>query len=180
MKLNNQKINDDFDVSPLLIKKKSINKKKKGNAFENRIAKILNEKFDTKEFSRTPGSGAYATTHKLPEYLKIYGDLITPQGFKYLIETKKGYNKESIDSLFNPKSVLHSMIVQAIRDSKESSKDFFLVVGQDKRDIIVISNTMFKDYIERYLIIKVNSNWPTLYMFMLKDLLNVPNEQFWK
>ena len=94
---------DDFDVSPLR-KKKKVNSRAKGNRFENKIAKTLNERFDTKEFCRTPGSGAFATTHKLPEYLKVYGDLITPEKFKFIIECKKGYNEEQVSDLLNPKS----------------------------------------------------------------------------
>ena len=76
---------DEFDITPLK-KKKKVNSRAKGNRFENKIAKMLNERFKTKEFCRSPGSGAFATTHTLPEYLKIYGDLITPERFKYVIE----------------------------------------------------------------------------------------------
>ena len=57
-------------------KKKRVNSKRKGSNFERKIAKILNERFETKEFNRTPGSGAFATTHKdLPDHLRIQGTL---------------------------------------------------------------------------------------------------------
>ena len=123
---------DDFDVSPLR-KTKKVNSRAKANRFENKIAKTLNDRFDTKEFCRTPGSGAFATTHTLPEYLKIYGDLITPQNFKYIIECKKGYTEEQVSDLLNPKSTISKMIAQAHRDSKKSSRKFLLFIGQNRQ-----------------------------------------------
>ena len=72
-----------------LKKKKRVNSKAKGGAFERQIAKLLNEQFKTKEFNRTPGSGAFATTHDLPEHITVAGDLITPLNFKFCIECKR-------------------------------------------------------------------------------------------
>ncbi len=91
---------DNYDISPLK-KKKRKNSRAKGSTFERSIAKTLNDRFNTSEFSRSPGSGAFATTHTLPDHLKIYGDLITPQNFKYCIECKKGYNNQNLYSLYN-------------------------------------------------------------------------------
>ena len=166
---------DDFDVSPLR-KKKKVNSRAKGNRFENKIAKMLNERFDTKEFCRTPGSGAFATTHTLPEYLKVYGDLITPEKFKFIIECKKGYNEEQISELLNPKSTTLKMIAQAHRDSKKSSRKFLLIIGQNRRDPIAITNEMslpvkgptFKGSFED---LEVS-------MFRLSDLLSIEESYF--
>jgi len=166
---------DDFDVSPLK-KKKKVNSRAKGNRFENKIAKMLNERFNTEEFCRSPGSGAFATTHKLPEYLKIYGDLITPEKFKFIIECKKGYNEEQISELLNPKSTTLKMIAQAHRDSKKSSRKFLLIIGQNRRDPIAITNEMslpvkgptFKGSFED---LEVS-------MFRLSDLLSIEESYF--
>ena len=79
---------DIIDIKKLG-KKKRVNSKAKGGAFERQIANILNERFDTKEFNRTPGSGAFATTHQLPEHITVAGDLITPLKFKFCIECKR-------------------------------------------------------------------------------------------
>ena len=46
---------DILDLEKLK-KKKRVNRKAKGGAFERLIANMLNEKFETKEFCRTPGS----------------------------------------------------------------------------------------------------------------------------
>ena len=89
-------------------KKKRVNSKRKGSTFERKIAKMMNERFDTKEFSRTPGSGAFATSHKnLPENLRISGDLITPITFPFVVECKNGYDVQ-LDDLFKRKSDFHS------------------------------------------------------------------------
>ena len=98
---------DNFDLKNLMIsRKKRKNSRTKGNSFERKICSILNEFFETTEFIRSPGSGAFSTTHNLPEHLKFSGDLITPKSFKFTIECKKGYNKENIGSVFNTKSDL--------------------------------------------------------------------------
>ena len=166
---------DDFDVTPLK-KKKKVNSRAKGNRFENKIAKILNERFNTKEFCRTPGSGAFATTHTLPEYLKVYGDLITPEKFKYVIECKKGYDGEQVSDLLNPKSTISKMIDQAHRDSKKSSKKFLLIIGQNRQEPVAITNQtdlpvkgwMFKGYIDEL----------EIAMFKMCDLLCVEDTHF--
>ena len=166
---------DDFDVTPLK-KKKKVNSRAKGNRFENKIAKILNERFNTKEFCRTPGSGAFATTHTLPEYLKVYGDLITPEKFKYVIECKKGYDGEQVSDLLNPKSTISKMIDQAHRDSKKSSKKFLLIIGQNRQEPVAITNQtdlpvkgwMFRGYIDDL----------EIAMFKMCDLLCVDDSHF--
>ena len=56
---------DSYDFEKLRKKPKRKNSKAKGSAFERKVAKILNEHFETTDFQRSPGSGAYATTHNL-------------------------------------------------------------------------------------------------------------------
>jgi len=166
---------DEFDISPLK-KKKKVNSRAKGNRFENKIAKILNERFKTKEFCRSPGSGAFATTHTLPEYLKIYGDLITPERFKYVIEIKKGYNEERVSELLNPKSQIFNMIAQAHRDSKKSSRKFLLIIGQDRRDPMAITNQLGLPVSGS----KISGTFDDVdvEMFRLDDLLQIPDAYF--
>jgi len=166
---------DDFDLTPLK-KKKKVNSRAKGNRFENKIAKMLNERFETKEFCRTPGSGAFATTHTLPNYLKVYGDLITPEKFKYIIECKKGYNEEQVSDLFNIKSNICKMIDQAHRDSKKSSRKFLLLIGQDRREPIAITNEMDLPTGKSYLKGVINKVEVTI--FKLSDLLLIDDTYF--
>lgn len=132
---------DNFDLKNLMnSKNKRKNSRTKGNTFERKVCKILNEFFGTTEFIRSPGSGAFSTTHNLPDHLKFSGDLITPKTFKYTIECKKGYNKENIGSIFNPKSDLISFIDQAEKDSSKINKNFLLIMQQDRKEILCLLN----------------------------------------
>ena len=143
---------DNYDISALKKKKKKINSRTKGNTFERQVAKILNERFNTTEFSRTPGSGAFATTHQLPDHLKIYGDLITPINFKYCIECKKGYNKENLYSLYNYSSDFWKFIDQCQKDSDKCGRLPMVIFKQDRHPILAIvpSNILYNssNYIE--------------------------------
>ena len=141
---------DNYDISALK-KKKKINSRTKGNTFERQVAKILNDRFNTTEFSRTPGSGAFATTHQLPDHLKIYGDLITPINFKYCIECKKGYNKENLYSLYNYSSDFWKFIDQCQKDSDKCGRLPMVIFKQDRHPILAIvpSNIIYpNNYIE--------------------------------
>ena len=55
---------DLYNLDNMRKKPKRKNSKAKGSAFERKVAKLLNEHFETTDFQRTPGSGAFATTHK--------------------------------------------------------------------------------------------------------------------
>ena len=165
---------DIIDLKKLK-KPKRVNSKAKGGAFERQIAKMLNEQFDTKEFSRTPGSGAFATTHQLPEHITVAGDLITPLNFKFCIECKKGYNDQTIYSLLDYNSKIWQFIEQCERDAKKMNKLPMIIYKQDRKDILVItykdmfttmipSITIFKDDVERL----TNINYS---IYKLKDII---------
>ena len=129
---------DSYNFEKLRKKPKRKNSKAKGSAFERKVAKILNEHFETTDFQRSPGSGAYATTHNLPDHLKIHGDLITPQNFIYSIECKKGYNNLDMYSLLDPKSKIYEFIKQAEKDADQAKKEAIVLMAQDRRDIIAL------------------------------------------
>jgi Holliday junction resolvase len=130
---------DNYDISALKPKKKKVNSRSKGNTFERDIAKKLNTRFNTTEFSRTPGSGAFATTHALPDHLQIYGDLITPKNFKFCIECKKGYNKENLYSLYNYSSDTWKFIEQCQKDSRKCGLLPLVIFKQDRQKILAIA-----------------------------------------
>jgi len=149
---------DIIDIKKLG-KKKRVNSKAKGGAFERKIANLLNEQFETKEFNRTPGSGAFATTHQLPSHITVAGDLITPKKFKFCIECKKGYNDQTIYSLLDYNSKIWEFIKQCEKDAKKMKKVPMIIYKQDRRNTLVItykdmfttmipSITIFKDNIE--------------------------------
>jgi hypothetical protein len=167
---------DDFDISKLRKSKpKRINSKAKGGRFERKVCEMLNKKFNTTDFCRTPGSGAFATTHNLPDHLKIYGDLITPKDFKFIIECKSGYNNEGIHSILNPSSELYRMIAQAERDSSKCFKNFLLIFGQDRKEPIVITDKFLPTPGYNCVIHHPDKEY---YMTSLKDLLEISDSFF--
>lgn len=177
---------DDFDISKLQKKKsKRINSKVKGNKFERDIAALLNQRFNTTDFCRTPGSGAFATTHKLPDHLKVYGDLITPKDFRFILEAKRGYNKEGICNIFNSNSILREMIDQADRDSKLCNKDFILVIAQDRKEPIAILKSVGyiqpdPDTVPDQIDFMLDNGNITYTIIKLSDLLKLEDSFFFK
>ena len=131
-------MDDNYDINELRKKPKRKNSRTKGNTFERQVAKLLNDRFKTTEFSRSPGSGAFATTHTLPDHLKIYGDLITPNKFKFCIECKKGYNNQNLYSLYNYSSDFWKFIDQCEKDSEKCHKVPMVIFKQDRQPILVI------------------------------------------
>jgi len=154
--------------------KKRKNSRAKGNAFENKVSKILNERFDTDEFSRSPGSGAFATTHKLPSHLQIYGDLISPQDFKFIVECKKGYNQLGMDALLNRKSKVWEWIETLERDMAASRKPGFILTAQDRKPSIVITpyNKQIDNHTDKKVIVD------KYIMIYLEDFLSLPDTFF--
>ena len=141
---------DIYDLNELRKKPKRKNSRTKGNTFERQVAKVLNDRFKTTEFSRSPGSGAFATTHKLPEHLKIYGDLITPEKFKFCIECKKGYNHLNLYSLYNYRSDIWNFLEQCEKDSEKCSKLPMVIFKQDRQPTLAIlpSNIPFEEHLK--------------------------------
>jgi Holliday junction resolvase len=158
------KLENDFYVKP------RVNGKRKGASYERQLAKKLNDRFNTKDFSRTPGSGAFATTHNLPEHLKIHGDLITPENFKFVIEAKRGYDI-TLEDLWKPKSNFYKFISQAKRDGKESDKPWLLIYKKDRQKDMVVCEHKF-DIQERALV-KVKYN-----IYLLEDILKLDDLSF--
>ena len=172
---------DNFDLTNLTKAKKpkKINSRTKGNSFERKVALMLNNKFCTKEFCRSPGSGAFATTHNIPDYLKIYGDLITPKDFRFCIECKKGYNKENIYSLYNKRSEVWKFIDQCEKDSKLSNKEPLVLFQQDRQKILAIvrSNTFNIDIKKIDIYRKSKKEYNNYSIYLFEDLLL--NEDIW-
>ena len=154
-------------------KKKRINSRQKGNAFERKMVHRLNERFETKEFARTPGSGAFATTHQnLPEHLKIHGDLISPQDFKFVIECKSGYTVE-FDDPFKKNSELQDFINQAKRDADLAEKDWMVIYKKTRRTTIVIVGKSYP--VHRRM--EINGEY---FVYPLEDFLRLENSHFFQ
>ena len=165
-------------------KKTRVNSRAKGSAFERSLARTLNGRFGTKEFCRTPGSGAFATTHTLPEHLSIGGDIITPKNFKFLIECKKGYNRElQISEFFNEKSWITGVLYKILSESKNSNKEPLLIVKQDRKEELAIVKNYIKPNLwsttTSFIEINLSDDWKWC-VLPLNELLKFSDEFFTK
>jgi hypothetical protein len=152
-------------------KKKRVNSKRKGSNFERKIAKILNERLNTKEFSRTPGSGAFATTHKnLPENLRIQGDLITPTSFPFVVECKNGYDVQ-LDDLFKRKSDFKSFISQAQKDASHANKEWMVIYQKTRRMAMVVVGKQYD--VKPELVLD-----KSYFIYPLNEFLKLPDKIF--
>tara|TARA_R110000824_G_scaffold103208_5_gene245266 strand:- start:1043 stop:1555 length:513 start_codon:yes stop_codon:yes gene_type:complete len=151
-------------------KKKRVNSRRKGNAFERDIAKLLNTRFNTTDFCRSPGSGAFATTHDLPQYMKVHGDLITPQYFKFILECKSGYDV-TFEDIFKPKSDLYKFIEQASRDAKRADREWLVVYKKTRHKPFVIVGKKYNLTHN----VSINDKY---YIYSLTDFLSLDDSNF--
>lgn len=117
----------DLEIENLLennVKKKKINGKAKGNRVELNLCKFLTKHFG-EEFSRAPGSGARTSqVALLPEHAKktLTGDICVPEGFKWVVECKGGYEDDMhLENILNGDegmSRLDEFIQQVSKDAK--------------------------------------------------------------
>jgi hypothetical protein len=152
-------------------KKKRVNSKTKGSNFERACAKKFNGRFNTKEFCRTPGSGAFGTTHKnLPQYLKVQGDLITPENFKFIIECKTGYDIR-LEDFWKPKSDLWSFIKQAKRESAADGRPWLIIYKRTRQPEMLFCEHEFP--VKAHLDFKDG-----IKVYPFKEVLSLPAELF--
>jgi len=162
---------DNYKINNLRSKPKRKNSRTKGNTFERQVAKLLNNRFGTTQFSRSPGSGAFASTHSLPDHLKIYGDLITPEKFRFCIECKKGYNHINLYSLYNYSSDFWKFVEQCEKDSKKCNKLPMIVFKQDRQPILTI---VYKDIftnIDKYIEIHKENPYRVYRVYLFEDII---------
>lgn len=165
---------DFLDLSKLEKPKKKKRKqsKKIGNTYEREVCKKFNERFNSKEFCRSPNSGAFGTTHNLPEHLQLHSDILTPKNFKFCIECKKNYNKLGIRDLLNPESLIFSFLEQASKDSVKSKKDFIIIWKPAyHKDLILFKSSSILSNIQNKLTFKWLEEEITL--CYLDDVLNL-------
>lgn len=163
----------NYDALEKDIKKPRKNSRRKGANYERKLAKQFEDRFD-QPFMRTPGSGAFATTHRGKGILnEMRGDLIVPQGFKFLIEAKSGYVSHLyMDKLFDPRSKLYEFIRQAKRDAEKAHKEWMVIwKGDRKKDLVFTQHDRFPSSPK----VVVNTN---CYMYKLENLINMP-DCFW-
>jgi hypothetical protein len=132
---------DDFFTDDLMAemkkrKKRKADGKKKGNRCELGLSKVLNQRFGG-GFSRSVGSGnRWGQVAHLPKHAQevFSGDLIVPQGFKWAVESKGGYSKIDINSVFvSGNAELDAFLDQTTKDAERCGRKPMLCWKRDRR-----------------------------------------------
>lgn len=124
--------------------------KLKGNTFEREISTLLNNKYQTSEFSRAPGSGAYfggqnkskaGTAHSIET---LTGDIITPLDFPYSIECKS-YSPQTGPNFYaiitGQDRTLDKWIAQAESDASKKNKQPLLFIKITRKGTYFVTRT---------------------------------------
>lgn len=143
-------MNEDFEVDDILAKPpKKIKSGQKGKGAERAIVKILNARFadlldknqSWGQFSRSLGSGnRWGQVSNLPKHAQdtFSGDLCCPDKFRWIIESKKGYNDVDLCSLFSGKCAeLDNWLNQVERDGERSGRKPMVIWQKDRKPRIV-------------------------------------------
>jgi Holliday junction resolvase len=122
-------------------RKKGINGCRKGKTVERNLCKFLTEKFQA-EFTRSVGSGNRWGQVELPEYAKqvFTGDICVPEGFKWVIESKGGYeDKLDLNNVCDgPITQLDDFIEQVSRDAEYCGRKPIVLWKRNRKPWIAV------------------------------------------
>lgn len=161
--------------------------KPKGKRKELNLVKLLNDRFhdyflknpDIGKFSRSIGSGnRWGQEVSLSKHAKqvFTGDLACPDGFRFTIENKGGYNDIDLyTALYQDCLPLDKFLQQTLNDSMRSEKIPLLIWQKDrKKHICFLPNNEYSEQIPICLFYKT---WIGL---SLDQFLTLPDEYFFK
>jgi len=148
---------EDFEVDDIVEdfekrdkRKKKLKSKKKGNRTELGLVKLLNSRFadllakhpEWGLFSRSVGSGnRWGQGVHLPKHAKdtFTGDLTCPTSFKFVIESKGGYNDVDLCGAFEDgDTTINSFLKQVSDDAERSSRKPMVVWKKDRKSHLAI------------------------------------------
>ena len=140
----------EIEIENLLSKKtKKIKSGKKGKRVELEVVKDLNTRFNDilvknpnwGRFSRTIGSGnrwgqnVYLSKSAMDNFS---GDLVCPENFKFVLESKGGYNDIDLCSAFHKgQSELDSFLKQVSNDSERTGRKPILLWKKNRKPRLV-------------------------------------------
>ena len=142
--------NDDFFTEDFFgdegkkKKKRKADGKRKGNRTELELVKILTERFG-EGFSRAVGSGnRWGQVSYLPKHAQdvFSGDLVVPKKFKWVLESKGGYEGIDLNSVFvRGNSELDTFLDQVTKDSKRCGRKPMLCWKRDRKPWLAFVHT---------------------------------------
>lgn len=178
---------DDHEVEDIFDKKpKKIKSGKKGKRVELEIIKTLNERFrellnsrsNSGAFSRSVGSGNRwgQRVHLSKAAADTYsGDIVCPEGFLFVLESKGGYNDIDLCSAFSGRQAdLDSFLKQVSDDSERCGRKPLLLWKKDRKPRLAFLKT--SDLAGRsFACMMIYREWTAI---LCDDLLGLPDSFF--
>lgn len=180
----------DLEVENILSKKnKKIKSGKKGKRVELEVVKDLNSRFNDilsknpswGKFSRTIGSGnrwgqnVYLSKNAMDNFS---GDLICPENFKFVLESKGGYNDIDLCSAFDKgQSELDSFLKQVSADSERTGRMPMLFWKKDRKPRLVFIKSKDIDH-KLYVDFEYMMKYRDWVIFNFKDLFLMEDKFF--
>lgn len=128
-------------------RKKKVNSGDKGKRVEREFIKLLNERFNTQGFSRTIGSGnrIWQVRGNMPKHAQetFTGDIVAPEKFKFVIESKGGYNDVDLNSAFDGgHAQLDEFIKQVKLEAENCQRKPIIVWKKDRKPRVAMVLTV--------------------------------------
>lgn len=129
--------NCEIEIDDLLaVPKKRMKSGDKGKRIERELASILENRFN-KPFSRSVGSGnRWGQVSNMPQHAKdtFSGDIVCPEGFRFVIECKGGYEDIDLVTLFAGKNaLLDSFLEQSAKEADRSGRQPLLLWRKNRK-----------------------------------------------
>lgn len=163
-------------------KKSKVDGKSKGDRTELHLCKLLTSHFGD-EFSRALGSGSrWSQVNNLPEHAKktLSGDICVPDRFKWVIESKGGYEKDmdAWNIVDGQLSQLDKFIEQVSRDADFTGRKPIICWKRNRKPwIAFVKSCEVKSALEKQFPNRIiYGDWIGV---MLEDLLSKTNRDFW-
>lgn len=176
---------DDLQIDNIMEgrekKTKKVDGKAKGDRTELHLCKLFFTHFGV-EFSRAPGSGSRGKQVSLPEHAKktLTGDICVPEGFKWVIECKGGYEKDMNLSVAIEGSLpqLDAFIKQVSTDAASTTRRPIVCWKRNRKPwLAAIRCEDFPAEIEKQFPFRLQyGEWV---MINLEKLLEVTDRSFW-
>lgn len=142
-------INKGLDVDDIFgddgkKKKKKVDGGKKGKRAERDLVNLFVARFG-EGFSRSLGSGnRWGQVKKLPQHAKdtLTGDLCCPKGFKWVLESKNGYDDIDLNlCMLKDNGLLNGFLDQVTKDVKRGGRKPMLLWKKTRRPWLAFVHT---------------------------------------
>jgi hypothetical protein len=142
--MNIDDFENDYHIEKFKNRKKGVNGNRKGKRVERELVAVLNQRFGS-GFSRSVGSGnRWGQVKGLPKHAidSFTGDLVCPENFRFVCESKGGYNKIELSSAIDGAITdIDNFLEQVEDDSKRCNRPPLLFYKRDRKPWLVYCKT---------------------------------------